>query len=156
MQIPRARWNRGDVVVDVMPDGQVLANGDLLFMIDRAGRVFDRDNDAIALIEADGRVVGKDDRPLGKVGLRNAAPPGAEVAWLALEPTGEVTRFDPEGNPQAGGVWVGCGTAVRTCTFTSHLVALAELTGSRSRFRVGIGMGVGSGAGVGYGGFIMP
>src|SRR5262249_37719200 len=88
LMLPRARWALGDVVIDVMPDGRVLANGDHVFSMDAAGRVFDVDNDAIALLESDGRLIGKDERNLGYVGLHNASPPGGQVAWLTIEETG--------------------------------------------------------------------
>jgi hypothetical protein len=158
--IPRARWSLGEVVIDVMPDGRVLGNGEHLFSIDGAGRVFDVDNDAIALLEMDGRLVGKDEHNLGYVGLRNASAPGAQVAWLTIEETGNVVRFDPEGNPFPGGVWSGCGPALRTCTLTTHLFALLEARarggGSRVRLGVGVGMGMGSGVGAGFGTVVMP
>jgi hypothetical protein len=157
LDIPRARWSNGEGVLDVMPDGRVLANGAHLFTIDAAGRVFDIENEPIALLEADGRVVGKDDANLGKVGLRNASPPGAEYAWLTLDDTGTVVRFDPEGGPHPDGTWSGCGPALRTCTLATHVIALAQTRGSSgSRVRMGFGMGVGMGAGAGFGMFVMP
>ena len=157
LDIPRARWSQGDGVLDVMPDGRVLGNGAHLFTIDTAGRVFDVENDPIALLEMDGRLVGKDDTNLGRVGLRNASPPGVEVAWLTLDDAGTVVRFDPEGGPHPDGVWSGCGPALRTCTLATHLIALAQARGRRSsRVHVGLGMGVGTGAGTGFGMFVMP
>ncbi|MET0591643.1 MAG: hypothetical protein ABW133_03015 [Polyangiaceae bacterium] len=158
LALPRARLSAGDVVVDVMPDGRVLGNGDYLFSMDAAGRIFDVDNDPIALLEADGRLVGKDERNLGYVGLRNASPPGGQVAWLTIEDTGNVVRFDPEGTPFAGGVWSGCGPALRTCTLTTHILALLQARArGGSRMRIGVGMGVGMGSGAaGVGTVIMP
>jgi hypothetical protein len=157
LDIPRARWTQGGGVIDVMPDGRVLANGDHLFTIDAAGRVFDRDNDPIALLEVDGQLVGKDDVILGKVGLRNASPPGVEFAWLTIDDAGTVVRFDPEGGPHPDGAWSGCGAALRTCTLSTHLIALAQARGrSGSRMRFGLGLGVGSGVGTGFGMFVMP
>jgi hypothetical protein len=154
LDIPRARWTRGDQVLDLMPDGRVLANGEHVFTIDRAGRIYGTDNDPIALLEADGRLVGKDDALLGKVGLRNASPPGAEVAWLSVGDKGEVMRFDPEGTPHPDGGWAGCGAALRTCTLATQVVVLAEMQrryGPRSRTMIGIGMGTGTGMGTGVG-----
>jgi hypothetical protein len=156
LDIPRARWSRGDWVIDIMPDGRVLGNGDHLFTIDIAGRVFDRENDPIALLEVDGRLVGKDDANLGTVGLRNASPPGVEFAWLTIDDAGTVIRFDPEGAPYPDGTWTGCGPALRTCTLATHVVALSQASGPRSRVRFGLGMGVGMGAGTGFGMFVMP
>jgi hypothetical protein len=156
LDIPRARWTHGDGVVDIMPDGRVLGNGEHLFTIDIAGRVFDRDNDPIALLEND-QVVGKDDANLGRVGLRNASPPGAEFAWLTIDEAGTVVRFDPEGGAHPGGAWSGCGPALRTCTLTTHLIALSQARGPRgSRMRFGLGMGAGTGIGTGFGMFVVP
>ena len=155
LDIPRARWSSGQGVVDLMPDGKVLGDGDHLFTIDVAGRVFARDNDPIALLEMDGRLVGKDETSLGLVGLRNASPPGVEFAWLTIDDTGTVVRFDPEGGPHPDGVWSGCGPALRTCTLVTHVIALVQTGGRRqSRVHVGVGMGVGMGAGFGM--FVMP
>ena len=155
IDIPRARWTRGDWAIDLMPDGRVLANGDHLFTLDIAGRVFDRDNDPIALLEPDGRVVGKNDAPLGQIGLRNASPPAANVAWLSIDEGGQVVRFDPEGYPHADGVWQGCGPALRTCTLATHLIAVAETRSGRGA-RVGVGLGMGVGRGAGFGMFVSP
>lgn len=157
LDIPRARWSTGDSVLDVMPDGKVLGDGVHLFTIDVAGRVFDVDNDPIALLEMDGRLVGKDDANLGKVGLRNASPPGVDFAWLTLEDTGAVIRFDPEGGPHPDGSWSGCGPALRMCTLVTHLIALSQTRGrGGSRVRVGLGFGMGTGVGTGFGVFVMP
>jgi hypothetical protein len=140
-----------------MPDGRVLANGEHLFTLDAAGRVFDRDNDPIALLEQDGRLIGKDEANLGMVGLRNASPPGVEFAWLTIDDAGTVVRFDPEGAPHPDGAWSGCGPALRTCTLATHVIALSQAGGRRgSRVRVGVGMGVGTGFGTGFGMFVMP
>lgn len=151
LDIPRARWSHGDWVIDVMPDGRVLGNGEHLFTIDAAGRVFDVDNDPIALLEMDGQLVGKDETNLGRVGLRNASPPGVEFAWLTLDDMGRVVRFDPEGGPHPDGAWSGCGRALRTCTLVTHAIAL-----SQTRGRSGVQVGVGVGVGAGFGMFGMP
>jgi hypothetical protein len=157
LDIPRARWNLGDGVVDVMPDGKVLVDGSHMFTIDIAGRVFDVENDAIALLEPDGRLVGKDETSLGQVGLRNASPPGVQFAWLTIDDHGTVVRFDPEGGPHPAGTWSGCGPALRTCTLVTHVMALQQARGPRgSRVRFGLGMGVGTGVGTGFGMFVMP
>jgi hypothetical protein len=140
------------MVVDVMPDGRVIGNGDHLFTIDGAGRVFDRENEPIALLEGDGRLVGPDNANLGRVGWRNASPPGIEVAWLTVDDAGNVIRFDPEGTPHHGGSWAGCGPALRTCTLATHVLALSQMRGGpRSNVSVGVGVGVGSASGVGAG-----
>jgi hypothetical protein len=149
LDIPRARWTRGDKVIDIMPDGRVLGDGEHMFTMDRAGRVYQPDNEPVAVLEPDGRLVGKDDALLGKVGVRNSSPPGKDVAWLSINEHGQVVRFDPDGEAAGDGGWVGCEPAIRACTLTTHIVALVE---SRWRRRSPMyGPGVGVGIGVGFG-----
>jgi hypothetical protein len=139
---------RGDVVIDVMPDGRVLANGELAMRVDRAGRVFDEDGEPIALLEADGRVVGPDDAPLGNVGMRHAAIPDEPYAWLTVTDTGEVIRYDDEGERSAYGIWGGCAgppQVAMTCTLVTHLVGMRLRAVERQGSGVSIGIGVGVG-----------
>lgn len=153
MEVPRARWTRGEKLIDIMPDGKVLADGDHLFTIDRAGRVYQPDNDPVAVLQADGRLVGKDDALLGKIGIRNSSPPGKEFAWLTIGERGEVLHFDPDGDPRPDGAWTGCETAVRTCTLTTHIISLVE---TRWRHSPVYGPGVGVGIGIGFGMGVHP
>jgi hypothetical protein len=151
LDIPRARWTRGSHVIDIMPEGKVLLDGEHLFTIDRAGRVYEPDNDPIAVLQADGHLVGTGDTVLGKIGLRNASLPGKEVAWLALGDQGDVQRFDPDGEAHPDGAWTGCGAAVRACTLTTHVVTMAE-----SRRPRGYGYGPSVGIGIGFGMVVAP
>src|SRR5262249_44477786 len=148
LDIPRARWTRGDKLIDLMPDGRVLGDGEQLFTIDRAGRVYQPDNEPVAVLQADGRLVGKDEALLGKRGIRNSSPPGKDIAWLSIGPRGEVVRFDSEGDAHGDGGWVGCDPMVRACTLITHIVSLVE---SRSRRSPMYGPGIGVGIGVGFG-----
>jgi hypothetical protein len=131
-----------------MPDGRVLADGEHVFSIDVAGRVFNPDGDAVGVLQDDGRFLGKDDVLLGRIGIRNAALPGKTVAWLALSEQGEVLHFSEEGDSQPDGGWEGCGAAVRACTLVTHLIALSESErGSHGgmygpTFGIGIGFGM--------------
>jgi hypothetical protein len=126
LEIPRARWTRGGHLIDIMPDGRVLADGEHVFSVDAAGRVFDPDGDPIGVLAADGRLLGNNNAILGKIGVYNAAPPGREVAWLALSEQGEVLHFDRDGDKHEDGGWEGCGAAVRTCTLVTHVISLSE------------------------------
>jgi hypothetical protein len=139
------------MLIDIMPDGKVLTNGEHLFTIDRAGRVYEPDNDPVAVLQADGRLLGRDDLSLGRVGLRNSSPGTREFAWLSIGDRGEVTHFAPDGQPSPDGAWTGCGPALRTCTLTTHIVSLIETRMSQTRMpgpHVGIGFGLGLGMGV--------
>jgi hypothetical protein len=81
---------------------------------------------------------------LGRVGLANAAPPGAAAAWLAILPNGQAITFDEEGEREAAGVWYGCeGPQKRTCTYVMHVILVRHyLARSRSGVSVGVGVGI--------------
>lgn len=135
--------------MELRPDGHVLIDGDLTFVLDRVGRVANDDYDPYAVLQPDGQLVGTDQLSLGRVGVTNASPPGALEAWLAVTPDGRVTYFDTDGERTSGGTWRGCsGPAQRSCTLVTQLVALLNYRGPRSG--VGIGVGVGVGVGVGF------
>ena len=145
-----ARWDReGGDDVELRANGQVLIDGDLVFVLDRVGRVANDDYDPYAVLQPDGQLVGTDHLSLGRVGVSNASPPGVLEAWLAVTPDGRVTYFDTDGERSAGGTWRGCaGPVQRTCTLVTQLVAVLNYRGARSG--VGIGVGVGVGVGVGF------
>jgi hypothetical protein len=141
-----ARWDRGDDdPVEITADGRVLEDGDLLFVLDRVGRVVNEDYEPMAILLPDGRVFGVDDRPLGHVGVTNAAPPWAETAWVAVMPDGNAIHFTSEGDRESLGRWQGCSGAVqRSCTLVTHLFALRKYPApSQSGVSVGVGIGVG-------------
>ncbi|HEY8945111.1 MAG TPA: hypothetical protein VIM73_12655 [Polyangiaceae bacterium] len=146
LAIGAARWDRvGEDVIEIRPDGRVLEDGDLVFVVDRVGRVADADYEPFAILLPDGRVVGTDDRWFGHVGVTNAAPPWSGNAWLAVLPDGTVTFFDSDGAREAAGHWQGCaGVTHRTCTLVSHLIALRDY---RPAPETGVGIGVGIGVG---------
>lgn len=146
VDIPAARWARPDASVDIQPDGKILVDGEHYATLDRAGRVYDADGQPIALLEPDGRVTGPDDASLGFVGRASASLPGATTAWIALQPTGDVLRFDPEGAPSPMGRWMGqCGATARTlqvCTLVTHLLLVKQQSGPRIGIGFGFGVGV--------------
>jgi len=149
LEIPRARWTRdGEHLFDIMPDGRVLADGEHVFTIDRAGRVYEPDNDPVAVLQPDGRLLGKDEAMLGKIGIRNASPPGREIAWLTVGERGEVVHFDEDGDAHPDGYFQGCGPAVRACTLTAHMVALVEARRRSHRGYYGPPIGIGIGFGM--------
>jgi hypothetical protein len=141
-----ARWDRGsDDVIEIKANGQVLEDGDLLYVIDRVGRVTDEDYEPVAVLLPDGHLGGTDNRLLGRIGVANAAPPDGAAAWLAVLPNGQVVYFDEDGERANGGVWYGCrGPQQRACTLVTHLIALRHYT-SRSQGGVSVGVGVGVG-----------
>ena len=141
--IPNARWDRpGDDSIEIRADGKVLEDGDVIFVVDRAGRIVDEDHEPVALLMQDGHVAGTDNRLLGRVGHANAAPPGSAAAWLAILPNGQAMTFDEEGEREAAGVWYGCdGPAKRTCTYVMHTILVQHYL-NRPRSGVGVGVGV--------------
>lgn len=144
VDIPRAYWHRPGYVVTLLEDGRVFVDGRHALSVDSAGRAFEPDGDAIAVLQPDGLLVGRGDRALGQIGLRNAALPGRRIAWLSVEASGEVIRYAPNGERFHDGVWQGCEAAPRVCTMVTHLIGLEELR-ARPRVSVGIGIGVGFG-----------
>lgn len=147
LALAAARWDReGGDPVELRPDGKVLVDGDVAFVIDRVGRVASSDYDAYAVLLGDGQLAGTDNVALGRVGVSNASPPGAIEAWLSVTPDGRVTYYDPDGERSSGGAWRGCvGPVLRTCTLVTHLIALANYRGQRSGVSIGVGVGVGVG-----------
>jgi hypothetical protein len=145
-----ARWQReSGAAVELRPDGHVVVDGDLVFVIDRVGRVANDDYDAFAVLLPDGQLVGAGNLSLGRVGVTNASAPGEVEAWLSVTPDGRVTYFDSDGERTSGGTWTGCaGPALRSCTLVTQLMAVQNYRGARSG--VGIGVGVGVGIGVGF------
>jgi hypothetical protein len=143
-----ARWDReGGDPVELKPDGKVLIDGDLSFVIDRVGRVANDDYEPYAVLLPDGQLAGLENTSLGRVGVNNASPPGAVEAWLSVGGDGRVTYYDADGERSAGGTWRGCTGAVqRTCTLITQLLAVQNYRGSSS----GVGIGVGVGVGVGF------
>lgn len=146
LAIGEARWDRGSADrIEIRADGRVFEDGDLVMVVDRAGRVVDSDYDPLGILLPDGRVVGTDRRYLGQIGVTNAAPPWSGHAWLAVMPDGTVTRFAADGEREFAGRWTGCrGPALRTCTLVSHLISLRDYrVPPESGVSFGIGIGIG-------------
>jgi len=151
LEIPKARWVIGTATVDLIPDGKILINGEHELTIDRGGRVYDEDSQAVALLEPDGRLVGPDDEPLGVVGAMHASRPGEQNAWISVAPSGEVVSYDDEGERHLAGVWIGCNASPRThqvCTLVTHLLAMRMKATSERGDSSGVSFGIGVGVGV--------
>jgi hypothetical protein len=144
--IPNARWDRPDEdSIEIRANGQVLEGGDLVYVIDRVGRVADEDYEAVAVLQPDGHLAGTDSTALGQIGVTNASPPGQFSAWLSVRPDGTVVYFDPDGGQISRGKWYGCtGPALRTCTLVTQIITLRDYA-RRSEGSVSVGIGVGVG-----------
>lgn len=146
LDVVRARWVLGDSTIDVVEDGRVLVNGEHEYTVDAAGRLFDEDNEPVALLQADGQVSGPDDEHLGIVGSEHASRPHEETAWLSLTPSGEVIRYDEDGERYGFGVWMGCRVSPRSsqmCVYITHVIGRSVASRPRPGVSVGVGIGVG-------------
>jgi len=145
--IPRARWVNGETLVDVGPQGRVLIGGRHALTVDQAGRVYDVDNNPVALLQSDGYVIGTDDDPMGWVGGNEAILPGEDYSWLAMDQAGLLLRTDDDGDQRPFGQWMGCRQVTQqTCMLISHIVGQRILARRRARHSgpsVGIGIGFG-------------
>jgi hypothetical protein len=143
--VPKAIWERGeDDAIEIRENGQVVEDGDVLFVIDRVGRVVDSRYEPLAILLPEGNVVGTDNRAFGYVGVTNAAPPWSGNAWIAIMPDGAVTAFTQDGERRFAGRWTGCaGAAQRTCTLVTHLVMLRRSGGPDDGGGVTFGVGIG-------------
>jgi len=146
LAIPNARWDRPDEdPLEIRANGQVVEDGDLLYVVDRVGRVVDDDYEPVAVLLPDGHLAGPDGVVLGQVGVTNASPPDRFSAWLSVRPDGSVVYFDEDGGVISRGKWVGCnGPALRTCTLVTQIITLRDYV-RRQEGGVSVGIGVGVG-----------
>lgn len=145
LTIPRASLNQqGADPVEIYPDGRVVQDGEVLYVLDRVGRVTDEDLEALALLLGTGQLVGSGDEYWGRIGLRNATPPWSALSWLRVTPKGRMLLFDETGAPMFAGQWTGCdGPGLRTCTLVSQLLTLEKVRRRQvSEMSVGVGFAV--------------
>ena len=171
--LPPADWARGGGRLDLPQamssyDGdsvqirsrgawaEVLVDGDVELILDRVGRVYTRRRHPFALLEPDGRLLGREDQPLGFVGSANAALPGRASAWISLNPNGQVVKYDRSGG-QVVGAWTGgCFAspwAAQACVLVTYLLHLKDATAGdfaadTPMMTPGLSVGVGVGVGI--------
>ncbi len=153
MIAPRARWVNGELLVDLDHQGRVMVSGRHTLTIDASGRVYDAQNEPLALLKRDGMLIGTGDTPMGWVGAGEAVLPGETHSWILLQPHGLMVRSDGEQQTPFG-QWMGCEhlQTVQTCTLIAHILGRELLSkrgqrGSLGLFTQGVGLG---------GGFIGP
>lgn len=145
LHLPQASLERhGDPAIQIHPDGRVTRDDEVLYFIDRAGRVTDEAYESLALLTPSGHLVGNEDIYWGRVGSRNASPPWSPVAWLRIAQSGALLLYDVSGEPFHQGQWTGCeGPGLRACTLVSHLLTLsAARRYEADRVHIGVGVGV--------------
>lgn len=109
--------------VKLTADGRVLEGGSAVFSVDVVGRVVDAANEPVALLTADGTLLGPDNVSLGSLGEQESSPPLRGSAWLRLTRDGQVVHVKDDGQSVWDGHWEDCrGPAVRTCLLVTHLV----------------------------------
>jgi hypothetical protein len=144
LAIPQARWERDREVIEIRANGEVWADDDLVFVIDRVGRVYDADREPLAVLEPHGQLIAKGDQSWGHVGYQNASAPQSTEAWLSVSKDGTVRYFDSEGDETLAGRWQGCeGPTLPTCTLVTQLFTMQRyLIKRNSGVRIGVGFGV--------------
>ncbi len=155
LDLVHARWTYRNDPVELRPRGpsyaDVLVDGKPRLVIDRVGRVYDKLQRPIGLLEPDGRFVGNDQELLGTVGAAYAAMPGKANAWLSITPQGEIVKFEPDGTSRSAGHWAGCGVtpySQQACLLVAYLLFFDDEGVRQKDLRVpqapvGVGVGVG-------------
>jgi hypothetical protein len=154
MVTPRERWVNVEILVDMDLRGRVFVGGRHLLTIDRAGRIYNAQNEPVALLQRDGMLIGAEDEPMGWVGAGEAIQPGDEHSWLILQEGGLLLRSDGD-QARPFGQWLGCSYVhtVQTCTLVSHIIG-REILAKRGE---GDGLGLTPGLSIGLGTtFIAP
>jgi hypothetical protein len=127
LDLPQARWRYDGDSVEIRSRGswaEIVVDGDTAFVLDRVGRVYTKHREPYALLEPDGRLVGKDETLLGMVGSMNAALPGRANAWISVTPAGQVIKYDG-GQGSDAGHWLGCAQSpwtAQACVLASYLL----------------------------------
>jgi hypothetical protein len=125
--IATAYWSRPSSTVELRPDGKVFDDDELLFHVDRKGRVSDAEGHPVAVLLDDGSLVTDRDGALGWIGAGTAYGVDRRAPTVRLSPTGQVMVAGREGAFTDGGRWQDCdGPMLRTCTLVTHVVAARD------------------------------
>ncbi|WP_438021837.1 hypothetical protein [Sorangium sp. So ce233] len=138
MEVAHAQWVLGDSRIEILPNGEVTADGVHLFTIDRAGRVTrggssgrGGDEQPYVLLEPSGHLIGPNDASWGFVAVEHAFLPEKATPWVIINPAGYVIHYDDDGRETEldGGRWYGCRVTPRTqqsCTLVTYLIRLEQ------------------------------
>lgn len=152
LDLVNARWVYNGEPVEIRSRGdsaEITVDNDVEIVLDRVGRVYDRYQIPVAVLEPDGRLVGKGEELLGVIGSSYAALPGRANAWLAISPQGMVVKYEPDGSQKAVGQWFGCGVtpfSQQACLLVSYLLFFEDEGSAAIEATPAMGVGVGVGA----------
>lgn len=160
LDLVQARWAFDGEPVELRSRGdwaEVLVDGDVEIVIDRVGRVYDKLQRPVAVLEPDGRLIGTNEELRGIVGSSYAALPGKPNAWLSIQPQGQgqaqLTKYGSDGAPMMAGQWGGCSYtpfSMQACLLVSYLLFFEKEGDKAMEQSPGIpGVGIGIGVGVG-------
>ncbi|HTJ82565.1 MAG TPA: hypothetical protein VL400_12670 [Polyangiaceae bacterium] len=127
LDLPMARSTYEGDPVEIRSRGswaEIVVDGDVELVLDRVGRVYTKRRQPYAVLESDGRLVGKDDQLLGIVGSANAALPGRANAWISMTPYGQIVKYEGSSGSVVG-QWMGCNAspwAAQACVLTTYLL----------------------------------
>jgi hypothetical protein len=127
IDVGNAYWSDGDSTVEIHPSGEIREEDQLLFRLDRQGRVSAADGKPVAVLLPDGSLVAEDDAVLGWVRAGASFRADQVTPAVYMFPSGQVTVADETGRWSAAGQWVHCdGAMLWTCTLVTHVLAARE------------------------------
>jgi hypothetical protein len=127
IEIVSAYWSDEESTVEIHPGGEVREGDQLLFKLDRKGRISTADGTRVAVLLPDGSLVAEDDAVLGWVHGGSSFRADRYTPAVYMFPTGQVVVADEDGRWTAAGQWVHCDGLMRwTCTLVTHVLAARE------------------------------
>ncbi len=130
LDLGNAYWTDGDSTVEILPSGEIRENDELLFRIDKSGRIRSADGERVAILLPDGSLVAEvGDAPLGWVGRGASLLSDRRTPAVYMFPAGQVVIADGSGGWDAAGYWIHCdGGMLWTCTLVTHVLAARDGT----------------------------
>jgi hypothetical protein len=122
-----AYWSDDESTVEIHPSGEVREDDQLLFKLDRKGRISTADGTPVAVMLPDGSLVAEDNAVLGWVHGGSSFRADRYTPLVYMFPSGQVVVADDDGRWAAAGQWVHCDGLMRwTCTLVTHVLAARE------------------------------
>jgi hypothetical protein len=133
LALETAFLSREDATIELRPSGEVWEEDEVLFRVDRSGRVSDARGEPTAVLMPDGYLVAEDGALLGWVGVGAAYRKDGQTPSVYMFPTGQVFVADEDGQWFGGGQWTHCASAMLwTCTLVTHVLAVRDRAHGRS------------------------